>query len=163
MDHMNASVGGGSDVDGEADRRRALVRIVAAKSPGMPTVGPSAGASCELCLGRITPGTLQYAINIGRTIIVDQNCYSSYLRNIVELRPHSTSVPRSASQARMAAPSYVWIAPSSGRTRCHVCGEPIAAGEVEYQIFVDREPTTIDRACYRRMQADQGRTPPASV
>jgi hypothetical protein len=162
MDHMNASVGGGSDVDGEADRRRALVRIVAAKSPGMPTVGPSAGASCELCLGRIAPGTLQYEINIGRTIIVDHNCYSSYLRNIVELHPER-SEPGWASQARRPAPSYIWIAPSSGGTRCDVCGEPIAAGEVEYQILVDCGQTTIDRACYRRMQADQGRTPPASV
>jgi hypothetical protein len=163
MDHMNVSIGRGSDVDGEADRRRALVSTVAAKSPGMPTVGPSAGASCELCLRRIAPGTLQYEINIGRTMIVDQNCYSSHLRNIVELRPGSTSEPRSAGQVWMRAPSYMWIAPSSGGTRCDVCGELIAAGDVEYQISVDGGQTTIDRGCYRRVRADQGRTPPASI
>lgn len=84
---------GANKIKPDADRRRALIRLVAAKSPGMPTVGPSAGDSCELCGGPIAPGTLQYEVNIGRTVIVGEDCYHLHLRSIIELPRESHDHP----------------------------------------------------------------------
>jgi len=66
------------------DRRRALIRTIAAHSPCAHSAGPSAGASCMLCQGTIPAGAPQIEIDAGRTIIVDEACYTSFLKDIVE-------------------------------------------------------------------------------
>jgi len=84
---------GGSDligqaVTGDGDRRRLLVRAIAAHCPVQLRVGPSAGATCMLCRAAIPTGTLQYDIDAGcGTIIVDDNCYMSFLQDVVEATP----------------------------------------------------------------------------
>ena len=81
---------GGSDlngqpVNGDGHRQRLLVRTVAAHWPVTLHVGPSAGATCMLCCGAIPAGTLQYDIDAGGgRIIVDDDCYMSFLRDVVE-------------------------------------------------------------------------------
>lgn len=80
--------GSGPAVNGESDRRRSLVRTVAAHWPVQLRVGPSAGASCMVCCGAIATGTLQYDIDAGPgRIIVDEHCYMSFLRDVVEGTP----------------------------------------------------------------------------
>jgi hypothetical protein len=71
-----------------ADRRRLLIRAIAAQPPVHVTVRRSTGASCALCLDDIAPGTRQYEIDIGRsTVIVDERCYDSSLRDIIGVDP----------------------------------------------------------------------------
>jgi len=74
---------GGSDADAD-DRRRALIRTIAARSPCAHSSGRSSGARCMLCEGTIPEGAQQVEIDAGRTIIVDETCYTSFLKDIVE-------------------------------------------------------------------------------
>jgi len=67
------------------DRRQLLIRTIAAQASVPVSVRESAGASCALCLGLIAPGRRQYEIDVGQsTVIVDENCYDSSLRHIVD-------------------------------------------------------------------------------
>jgi hypothetical protein len=87
------AIRGGSDlngdpVNGDGHRQRLLVRTVAAHWPVQLRVGPSSGATCMLCRGAIRTGTLQYDIDAGPgRITVDDDCYMSFLRDIVEGKP----------------------------------------------------------------------------
>jgi len=87
------AIRGGSDlhgdpVSGDGHRQRLLIRTVAAHWPVQFRVGPSAGATCMLCCGAIQAGTLQYDIDAGPgRIIVDDDCYMSFLRDVVEGTP----------------------------------------------------------------------------
>jgi len=82
------AIRGSSEVSaegGDEERRRRLIRVIAAHCPVQLHVGPSAGASCMFCGHAIAAGALQYDIATGRsTIIVDDDCYQSSLRAIVE-------------------------------------------------------------------------------
>jgi hypothetical protein len=78
----------GQSVNGDGDRRRLLVRAIAAHCPVQLRVGPSGGATCMLCRAAIPTGTLQYDIDAGcGMIIVDDNCYMSFLQDVVEATP----------------------------------------------------------------------------
>jgi hypothetical protein len=67
------------------DRRQLLIRTIAAQASVQVSVRESAGASCALCLGLIAPGGRQYEIDVGQsTVIVDENCYDSSVRHIVD-------------------------------------------------------------------------------
>ena len=71
------------------DRRRLLIRAIAAQAASVQvSVRQSAGATCALCGELIAPGTREYSIAVGRlTVIVDERCYSSSLRGIIEGEP----------------------------------------------------------------------------
>lgn len=67
---------------------RALIRAIAAQSSVQVSSRRSTGASCALCLGDIAPGTQQYEIDVGQaTVIVDELCYDSSLRDIMGVDP----------------------------------------------------------------------------
>jgi hypothetical protein len=83
---MDQSIAG--ELRGEEDHRRALIRTIAAHFPVDLHIGPSSGATCMCCRGAIATGDLQYDINIEQsTITVDDGCYMSSLRSIVEETP----------------------------------------------------------------------------
>jgi len=74
----------------DEDHRRLVIRVIAAYRPVQLRAGTSAGASCMLCRGAIAAGTLQYDIEAGpSTVIVDDSCYMSFLRDVVETPPPS--------------------------------------------------------------------------
>lgn len=81
---------GASEVNGDGDRRRLLIRSIAAHALMKPAAGPSAGATCTLCREEIAVGRLQYEMTVGEmTVIADERCYTSSLRDIVEAGPES--------------------------------------------------------------------------
>ena len=73
------------------DRRRLLIRAIAAQASQASlhvSVRESPGATCALCGEVIAPGTREYSIAVGRlTVIVDEKCYRSSLRGIIEGEP----------------------------------------------------------------------------
>jgi len=78
------------------DRRlmHASIQMIESYCPVRLHIGPSAGATCLLCGRAISAGALQYDIGVGRsTIIVDENCYMSSLRESVEATPLSADRP----------------------------------------------------------------------
>jgi len=73
---------------------RASIEMIESYCPVRLHIGPSAGATCLLCESAIHAGALQYNIGVGRsTIIVDENCYMSSLRECVEATPVSADHP----------------------------------------------------------------------
>ena len=74
-----------------ADRRRLLIRIIAARAAEgllQVSVHQSTGAKCALCVDAIAPGTRQYEIDVGlSTFIVDPKCYESSLQQIIGDEP----------------------------------------------------------------------------
>ena len=79
---------GRADVWNEEDHRRVVIRTIAALCPVQLHVGPSAGATCIWCGNTIALGALQYDVYAGRsTIVVDDDCYMSVMRGLVEGRP----------------------------------------------------------------------------
>ena len=71
-----------------ADRRRILIRAIAAQAHVDVALRASIGARCLLCLAVIAPGARQYELEVGQsTVIVDENCYKTSLQDIVEARP----------------------------------------------------------------------------
>jgi hypothetical protein len=78
--------GGGSGAT--EDRRRMLIRVIAAQVSVQVTVRESTGVKCVLCLTAIAIGSRQYEIPVGQSpVIVDENCYNASLRDIVEASP----------------------------------------------------------------------------
>jgi len=78
---------GGSEA---SDDQLRLRRLIATHSPVPLHIGPSAGARCMFCRDAIVTGALQYEIKLGRfTIIADDKCYGSFVRDIVEAPPSS--------------------------------------------------------------------------
>jgi hypothetical protein len=72
------------DAQNDADRH-GLLRAIAAHSPMPLRVRPSAGSSCTFCREPIDSGSLEYEIKVGRsTIVADDDCYHSFLQEIVE-------------------------------------------------------------------------------
>ena len=78
-------------MDMAADRRRLLIRLIAAHAAQgllQVSVRQSTGASCALCVEMIAPCIQQYEIGVGAsTVIVDQNCYESSLQQIIDIEP----------------------------------------------------------------------------
>ncbi len=71
-----------------ADRRRLLIRALAAQAHINVAVRASAGATCLLCLTAIAPGARQYEIELGQSVmIVDERCYKASLQDIVDAPP----------------------------------------------------------------------------
>lgn len=70
------------------DRRRLLIRAIAAQASVQVSVRQSRGADCALCGEVIAPGTRQYEIDVGgSTVIIDEKCYKSSLQNLIEAEP----------------------------------------------------------------------------
>ena len=71
-----------------ADRRRLLIRALAAQAHINVAIRASAGATCLLCLTAIAPGVRQYEIELGQLVmIVDEACYTASLQDIVDAPP----------------------------------------------------------------------------
>ncbi len=73
-----------------ADRRRLLIRALAAQAHINVAIRASAGATCLLCLTAIAPGARQYEIELGQSVmIVDERCYKASLQDIVDAPPEA--------------------------------------------------------------------------
>ena len=81
----------GHVVNDDGQRRRLLIRTVAAHAPLQPIIGPSVGATCTFCREAIAVGALEYEMTIGAfTVVVGEKCYKSFLQQIVEASPVSS-------------------------------------------------------------------------